>query len=162
MFLKAQAYRIVNGVDSDAKRTTAVVSKDFSNTKSFVSHDHSWLESFDGRSCISSLYLAELKINICRWTKVKLYVLWAENENNDSDYFHFRYNLHKTSCERSLGGIWILEKYGIGLAYRAQVFGENGHRKRVFSKTLSRVKIFENAQGAYDFFCLLDLLLLFL
>ena len=77
-------------------------------------------------------------------------------------YFHFRYNLHETSCERSLGGIWILEKYGKGLAYRAQVFGENGHRKRVVSKTLSRVKIFENAQGAYDFFCLLDLLLLFL
>ena len=64
MFHKAQACRIVNGADSDAERMTVVVSKDFSKTKSFVSH--SWLESFDGHSRISSLYLAELKINICR------------------------------------------------------------------------------------------------
>ena len=64
LFHKAQACRIVNGADSDAERMTVVVSKDFSKTKSFPSH--SWLESFDGHSCISSLYLAELKINICR------------------------------------------------------------------------------------------------
>ena len=31
------------------------------------------------------------------------------------------------------------------LAYRPLEFGENGHRKRIFSKTLSRVEIFENA-----------------
>ena len=48
MFLKAQAYWIVNGADSDAERMTVIVSEDFSKTKSFPSH--SWLESFDGHS----------------------------------------------------------------------------------------------------------------
>ena len=32
-----------------------------------------------------------------------------------------------------------------GLTYRPLVSVKNGHRKRVFSKTLSRVEIFENA-----------------
>ena len=32
-----------------------------------------------------------------------------------------------------------------GLAYRPHLSGENGHRKRTFSKTLSRAEIFENA-----------------
>ena len=30
-------------------------------------------------------------------------------------------------------------------SYRAHVSGKNGHRKRIFLKTFSRVKIFENA-----------------
>ena len=37
------------------------------------------------------------------------------------------------------------EYFFSGLAYRPLEFGENGHRKRIFSKTLSRVEIFENA-----------------
>ena len=32
-----------------------------------------------------------------------------------------------------------------GLAYRQHISVENGHRKRIFSKTLSRMNIFENA-----------------
>ena len=32
-----------------------------------------------------------------------------------------------------------------GLAFRSHVFGENGHLKRIISKTVSRVKLFENA-----------------
>ena len=32
-----------------------------------------------------------------------------------------------------------------GLAYRSHVSGENGHRKHIFSKTFSRVEIFEKA-----------------
>ena len=31
------------------------------------------------------------------------------------------------------------------MAYRSHVFDENGHQKRIISKTVSRVKIFENA-----------------
>ena len=30
------------------------------------------------------------------------------------------------------------------LAYRPHVSGENGHRKRIFSNTLSRIEIFKN------------------
>ena len=37
------------------------------------------------------------------------------------------------------------------LAYHPHLSGENGHRKRIFSKTLSTVKIFENA--GYSFAC---------
>ena len=36
-----------------------------------------------------------------------------------------------------------------GLAYRPKVSGENGHRKRIFSKTLPTVKIFENAGHSF-------------
>ena len=36
-----------------------------------------------------------------------------------------------------------------GLAYHPHAFGENGHRKRIFSKTLSTVKIFENAGQSF-------------
>ena len=32
-----------------------------------------------------------------------------------------------------------------GLAYRPHLSGDKGHRKRIFSKTLSRVEIFKNA-----------------
>jgi len=35
--------------------------------------------------------------------------------------------------------------FSSGLAYCPHVSGENGHRKRIFSKTLSRVEIFGNA-----------------
>ena len=46
-----------------------------------------------------------------------------ENESNVlNKYFHFRYNLHETSCERSLGSIWILEKYGKGPVHTYPVF----------------------------------------
>ena len=81
-----------------------------------------------------------------------------ENESNVlNKFFHFRCNLHpETSCEWSLGGIWILEKYGKGpvhtypgfrleteifffdLAYRPQVFGETVTENASFQK---------NAQG---------------
>ena len=37
----------------------------------------------------------------------------TENENNESDYFHFRYNLHKTSYERS--SWWHFEYVGKNL-----------------------------------------------
>ena len=41
--------------------------------------------------------------------------------------------------------VWKWRFFGSGLAYRPHAFGENGHRKRIFSKTLSREEIFENA-----------------
>ena len=37
------------------------------------------------------------------------------------------------------------EIFSFGLAYCPHVSGENDHRKRIFSKTLSREEIFENA-----------------
>ena len=37
------------------------------------------------------------------------------------------------------------EIFSFGLAYCPYVSGENDHRKRIFSKTLSREEIFENA-----------------
>ena len=43
---------------------------------------------------------------------------------------------------------FLFEKGGFfisGLSYHPHVSGENSHRKLIFSKTLSRVKIFENA-----------------
>ena len=43
---------------------------------------------------------------------------------------------------------FLFEKGGYfitGLSYHPHVSGENSHRKLIFSKTLSRVKIFENA-----------------
>ena len=36
-----------------------------------------------------------------------------------------------------------------GLSYHPHVSGENSHRKLIFSKTLSRVKIFENASFSF-------------
>ena len=36
-----------------------------------------------------------------------------------------------------------------GLAHRPHLSGENGHRKRIFSKTVSRVEIFENADFSF-------------
>ena len=41
-----------------------------------------------------------------------------------------------------------------GLAYRPHVSSENDHRKRIFSKTLSRVEIFENAVLLYSSGCM--------
>ena len=41
------------------------------------------------------------------------------------------------------------EMFFSGLVYRPHVFVENGHRKRIFSKTLSRVETFENAVLLY-------------
>ena len=37
------------------------------------------------------------------------------------------------------------EDFSSGLVYRPHVSGKNGYRKRIFSKTISRVEIFENA-----------------
>ena len=37
------------------------------------------------------------------------------------------------------------EDFFSGSAYRSHVSGQNGHRKRIFSKTLAGVGIFENA-----------------
>ena len=39
--------------------------------------------------------------------------------------------------------------FSSGLAYRPHAFWENGHRKRIFSKTLPTVKIFENAGHSF-------------
>ena len=39
--------------------------------------------------------------------------------------------------------------FSSGLAYRPHLSGENGHRKRPFSKTLSRMEIFENADSSF-------------
>ena len=40
--------------------------------------------------------------------------------------------------------------FSSGLAdHRPHVSGENGHWKRIFSKTLSRVEIFENADFSF-------------
>ena len=39
--------------------------------------------------------------------------------------------------------------FSSGLADRPRISGENGHWKRIFSKTLSRVEIFENADFSF-------------
>ena len=51
----------------------------------------------------------------------------------------------KAPSTRIIRFCWETEGFFSGLAYRSHVFGENGHLKRIISKTVSRVKLFENA-----------------
>ena len=51
----------------------------------------------------------------------------------------------KAQSMRIIRFCWEAEGFFSCLAYRSQVFGENGHQKRIISKTVSRVKLFENA-----------------
>ena len=51
----------------------------------------------------------------------------------------------KAPSTRIIRFCWETEGFLTGLAYRSHVFDENGHQKRIISKTVSRVKIFENA-----------------
>ena len=43
------------------------------------------------------------------------------------------------------------EIFFTGLEYRPHESGKSGHRKRIFSKTFSRVEIFENAILLYSY-----------
>ena len=51
----------------------------------------------------------------------------------------------KPPSTRIIRFCWETEGFFSGLAFRSHIFGENGHLKRIISKTVSRVKLFENA-----------------
>ena len=108
----------------------------------------------------SSFYLAELKVNICRRTKgqkkkslrvfLKTKVMYwissftfavicipRRHMNGVLVAFEYWKSMEKAPCTRIPVFVWK-QIFFFGLAYRPQVFGENGHRKRIFSK---------NAQG---------------
>ena len=83
-------------------------------------------------SCCVRLYVATSREGHLGLIVIYLFKAYARNTTTEAPSTSIRFCL-KT------------EIFFSGLAYCQHISVENGHRKRIFSKTLSRMNIFENA-----------------